>query len=73
MKKPVPIIDEEAYDGSCRTYKHDDLVKHIIDQIGHPDRHLDAIVHELAGQISRCATAHVTARALLTTILGRLH
>jgi hypothetical protein len=51
MKKPVPISDEEAYDGSCRTYKHDDLIKHIIDQIGHPDQHLDAIVHEPAGQI----------------------
>jgi hypothetical protein len=36
MKKPVPISDERAYDGSCRTYKHDDLIKHIIDQIGHP-------------------------------------
>jgi hypothetical protein len=38
MKKPVPISDEEAYDSSCWTHKHDDLVKHIIDQIGHPDQ-----------------------------------
>jgi hypothetical protein len=51
MKKPVPISDEEAYDSSRWTHKHDDLVKHIIDQIGHPDQHLDAIVHEPAGQI----------------------
>ena len=51
MKKPVPISDEEAYDGSRWTYKHDDLIKHIIDQIGHPDQHLDEIARELATQI----------------------
>jgi hypothetical protein len=50
MKKPVPISDEEAYDGSCPTYKHDDLIKHTIDQIGHPDQHLDEIARELATQ-----------------------
>ena len=51
MKKPVPITDAEAFDSSRWTHKHDDLVKHIIDQIGHPDQHLDAIAHELAVQI----------------------
>jgi hypothetical protein len=51
MKKPVPISDEEAYDSSRWTHKHDDLIKRIIDQIGHPDQHLDAIAHELAVQL----------------------
>ena len=51
MKKPVPITDAEAFDSSRWTHKHDDLVKHIIDQIGHPNQHLDAIAHELAVQI----------------------
>jgi hypothetical protein len=51
MKKPIPITDAEAYDGSRWTYKHDDLIKSIIDRIGHPDQHLDKIARELATQI----------------------
>lgn len=71
MKKPVPISDEEAYDSSRWTHKHDDLIKRIIDQIGHPDQHLDAIAHELAVQLGpdaqlRAATHNNT----WTTALG---
>jgi hypothetical protein len=47
----VPITDAEAFDSSCWTHKHDDLIKRIIDQIGHPDQHLDEIARELATQI----------------------
>ena len=47
----VPITDAEAFDSSRWTYKHDDLIQRLIDQIGHPDQHLDAIARELATQI----------------------
>jgi hypothetical protein len=50
-KLAAPITDAEAFDGSRWTYKHDDLIRCLIDQIGHPDQHLDAIARELAVQI----------------------
>ena len=46
----VPITDAEAFDSLRWTHKHDDLIQHLIDQIGHPGQHLDAIAHELAAQ-----------------------
>jgi hypothetical protein len=52
MTQPAaPITDAEAYDGSRWTHKHDDLIQRIIDQVGHPDQHLDEIARELATQI----------------------
>jgi hypothetical protein len=51
MKKPIPITDAEAYDGSHWTHKHGDLIQRLIDQIGHPDQHRDEIARQLATQI----------------------
>ena len=47
----VPISEAEAFDGARWTCKQDDLIQQLIDQIGHPDQHLDAIARELAKQI----------------------